>query len=334
MYIFDRFIQRMDFLVRFRESFITHLDNYTIPHAPQRLYKPMEYILQLGGKRMRPILVLMGCDLFNTPIEKAQDAALAVEVFHNFSLVHDDIMDDAPLRRGQQTVHEKWDVNTGILSGDVMLIKAYQLFENYPAPQFVQLASLFSKTAIEVCEGQQFDMDFETRTDVEINEYIEMIRLKTSVLVGASLQMGAIVAGATDADQKALYNYGQDLGLAFQLRDDYLDAYGDPATFGKQVGGDIIENKKTYLYLKALELGNEQQREELLRWYDSQPADPSEKLSRVKQLFQATTAVTATLEAIESYHNKALAQVDALNISQGNKEVLQSFAEYLLKRNS
>ncbi|MCL4165974.1 UNVERIFIED_CONTAM: hypothetical protein GTU68_038733, partial [Idotea baltica] len=179
------------------------------------------------------------------------NAALSIEVFHNFSLVHDDIMDDAPLRRGEQTVHEKWDINTGILSGDAMLIMAYQLFENYEPSTFQALAKLFSKTALEVCEGQQYDVDFETRNDVTIPEYLKMIEYKTAVLVGAAMKMGAIVANASEADQNSIYEFGRHLGIAFQLQDDYLDAFGDPKTFGKQVGGDIIENKKTYLYLKA-----------------------------------------------------------------------------------
>ena len=208
---------------------------------------PINYILQLGGKRLRPVLTLMTADIFDADYKKALDAALSVEIFHNFSLVHDDIMDDAPLRRGQQTVHEKWDLNTGILSGDAMLIMAYQLFENYEPKTFQDLAKLFSKTALEVCEGQQYDVDFETRDDVTIPEYLKMIEYKTAVLVGAAMKMGAIVANASKSDQEDIYSFGRLLGIAFQLQDDYLDAFGDPKTFGKQVGGDIIENKKTYL---------------------------------------------------------------------------------------
>ncbi|MCL4144881.1 UNVERIFIED_CONTAM: hypothetical protein GTU68_063636, partial [Idotea baltica] len=202
---------------------------------------------------MRPILTLMASDIFSADYKKAMPAALAVEVFHNFTLIHDDIMDDAPLRRGKKTVHEKWDINTGILSGDAMLILAYQFFEDYEPATFQKLAKLFSKTALEVCDGQQLDVDFETRNDVTIPEYINMIRLKTSVLVAAALQMGAIVAETSEENERLIYNFGLNLGLAFQLQDDYLDTFGDPETFGKLIGGDIIENKKTFLYLKCLE---------------------------------------------------------------------------------
>ena len=240
-------------ILDYTEAFNDYLHSKIFLKDPVNLYEPILYILKLGGKRLRPVLTLMTAEIFDTSYEKALDAALAVEVFHNFSLVHDDIMDDAPLRRGQETVHEKWDINTGILSGDAMLINAYQLFENYDGNTFKDLAKLFSKTAIEVCEGQQYDVDFETRDDVTIPEYLKMIQFKTAVLLGASLEMGAIVANASQSCRDAIYNFGRDLGIAFQLQDDYLDAFGDPLTFGKQVGGDIIENKKTFLYLTALQ---------------------------------------------------------------------------------
>ena len=238
---------------QYTEVFVEYLNSKIKEQEPKNLYDPINYILQLGGKRLRPVLTLMATAIFESDYKKALDAALAVEVFHNFSLVHDDIMDDAPLRRGQDTVHEKWDVNTGILSGDAMLINAYQLFENYEGETFRELAKLFSKTAIEVCEGQQYDVDFETRDDVRLPEYLKMIEYKTAVLVGAALKMGAIVAETTKTNCDRIYEFGRDLGIAFQLQDDYLDAFGDPKTFGKQVGGDIIENKKTFLYLTALE---------------------------------------------------------------------------------
>ena len=220
---------------------------------PKNLYEPINYILHLGGKRMRPVLTLMATEVFDVDCCTALPAATAVEVFHNFSLVHDDIMDDAPLRRGNETVHEKWNINTGILSGDAMLILAYQHFEEYEPYVFRALAKLFSKTALQVCEGQQYDVDFETRDDVTISEYLKMIEYKTAVLVGAAMKMGAIVAKTTVENANSIYDFGLNLGIAFQLQDDYLDAFGNPETFGKQVGGDIIENKKTYLYLKAIE---------------------------------------------------------------------------------
>ena len=225
--------------------------NIHIEKHPKSLYEPIDYILSLGGKRIRPVLTLMAADIFDGDHKKAISAAKAVEMFHNFSLVHDDIMDDAPLRRGNETVHEKWNLNTGILSGDAMLILAYQYFENYEPKIFQALAKLFSKTALEVCEGQQYDVDFETRDDVTIPEYLKMIEYKTAVLLGAAMKMGAIVAETSEENADLIYNFGLNLGIAFQLQDDYLDAFGNPETFGKQVGGDIIENKKTYLYLKA-----------------------------------------------------------------------------------
>ena len=228
----------------YQKHFLEFLASKNWKREPINLYEPVDYILKLGGKRMRPILTLMAADIFSKEYKKAMPAALAVEVFHNFTLVHDDIMDDAPLRRGKETVHEKWDINTGILSGDAMLILAYQFFEEYEPIIFQKLAKLFSKTALEVCDGQQLDVDFETRNDVTIPEYIHMIRLKTSVLVAAALQMGAIVAETSEENEQLIYDFGLNLGLAFQLQDDYLDTFGDSETFGKQVGGDIIENKK------------------------------------------------------------------------------------------
>ena len=232
----------MHTISQYQEVIINHFDQLKINKEPRNLYEPIEYILSLGGKRMRPVLTLMTSEIFNASYEKAIDAATAVEVFHNFSLIHDDIMDDAPLRRGNKTVHEKWDLNTGILSGDAMLILAYQFFESYEPNVFQKLAKLFSKTALEVCEGQQYDVDFEVREDVTIPEYLKMIEYKTAVLVGAAMKMGAIVAETSEENANLIYDFGLNLGIAFQLQDDYLDAFGDPETFGKQVGGDIIEN--------------------------------------------------------------------------------------------
>ncbi|MDP5062285.1 MAG: polyprenyl synthetase family protein, partial [Maribacter sp.] len=274
----------------YREEFIAYLDSKKITKEPRNLYEPITYILSLGGKRLRPVLVLMTAEIFKGDFKKALDAALAIEVFHNFSLVHDDIMDDAPVRRGETTVHEKWDINTGILSGDAMLIMAYQLFENYEPNVFRDLAKLFSKTALEVCEGQQYDVDFETRDDVMLPEYLKMIEYKTAVLVAAALKMGAIVAGASDAAQEKMYNFGLNLGIAFQLQDDYLDVFGDPETFGKQVGGDIIENKKTYLYLKALNSGSEMMTKELEHLYSIQPKESDAKINAVRSIFEKTEA--------------------------------------------
>jgi len=259
-------------------------------------------------------------------------AAFAVELFHNFTLVHDDIMDDAPIRRGKATVHEKWDINTGILSGDAMLINAYQLFENYEGETFRELAQLFSETAIEVCEGQQYDIDFETRDDVTIAEYLKMIEYKTAVLVAAALKMGGIIANAPEKEQNSIYEFGKNLGIAFQLQDDFLDAFGDPKTFGKQVGGDIIENKKTFLYLKALESSSSEQQKELRDLYSFQPDEASEKIELVKSMFSESGAVNTIKSEIESYTKKAFEVLKQLEISSEKKDLLKEFGENLMRR--
>ncbi|CAM3402403.1 polyprenyl synthetase family protein [Zobellia roscoffensis] len=316
----------------YRSEFISFLEQKAIKKEPENLYAPITYILGLGGKRLRPVLTLLSAEIFETDYKKALDAALAVETFHNFSLVHDDIMDDAPLRRGQSTVHEKWDINTGILSGDAMLITAYQLFENYDGETFKNLAKLFSKTALEVCEGQQYDIDFEERDDVTLPEYLKMIEYKTAVLVAAALQMGAIIANASEKEQTEIYNFGLNLGIAFQLQDDYLDAFGDPKTFGKQVGGDIIENKKTYLYLNALELGSSVQNKELLDMYSIQPKDPSAKIEIIKEIFVESGSAKHTQKAIEDYTQRAFELLKTLNISEDKKKILHDFGEGLMRR--
>ena len=299
---------------------------------PKNLYEPIRYILELGGKRMRPVLTLMSAEIFDSNYQKALPAALAVEVFHNFSLIHDDIMDDAPLRRGNVTVHEKWNTNTAILSGDAMLILAYQYFEKYYTDVFRDLAKLFSKTALEVCEGQQWDVDFETRNDVSISDYLKMIEYKTAVLVGAAMKMGAIVAETTTENSELIYNFGLNLGLAFQLQDDYLDAFGDPETFGKQVGGDIIENKKTYLYLKAMEFSDAHQKEQLQHLFSIQPNDNLDKIETIKDIFTKTGAAKATQDCIQEYTLKAFATLQKISIDNEKKEKLQSFGENLMGR--
>lgn len=317
---------------KYQKAFIAYLTEFSTPKEPNNLYQPIEYILELGGKRLRPVLTLMTTEIFDEKFEKALDAALAVEVFHNFSLIHDDIMDDAPLRRGQQTVHEKWNLNTGILSGDAMLILAYQLFENYEGETFKALAKLFSKTALEVCEGQQYDIDFETRNDVTIPEYLKMIEYKTAVLVGAAMKMGAIVANASIEDQNKIYDFGKNLGIAFQLQDDYLDAYGNPESFGKQVGGDIIENKKTYLFLKALELSDTNQNQELVKLFNSHNSNNEDKITKAKQIFDATGASTVTKQIIVEYTENAFKLLDAMSISSEKKSLLKQFGIALMNR--
>ncbi|MGP1478782.1 MAG: polyprenyl synthetase family protein [Capnocytophaga sp.] len=314
----------------YRDAFLEHLNTCITIREPRRLYEPIAYILQLGGKRLRPILTLMAADLFDTDYHKALDAAVAIEVFHNFSLIHDDIMDRASLRRGKATVHEKWDTNVAILSGDAMLVRAYQLLESYPPVVFAQLAKLLSQTALQVCEGQQWDMDFENQKQVSITDYLQMIRYKTAVLVGAALQMGAIVAEASTENQKLLYNFGVTIGLAFQLQDDYLDTFGDDS-FGKRIGGDIIENKKTILFLKALTLADESQRVALLQHYAT-IIDSQEKIVAVKALFEQTGAAEKVRQEIENTTNEALEILKKLTILAEKRKQLKDFALMLMSR--
>ena len=333
MYFYAKFLY-MQLIDNFRAEFLSYLEQKNTTRQPENLYNPINYILGLGGKRLRPVLTLLTCDMLGGNSKEALDAALAIEIFHNFSLVHDDIMDDASLRRGMETVHEKWDLNTGILSGDAMMIIAYQCFENYEAPTFKKLAQLFSKTALEVCEGQQYDIDFETRTDVTIEEYLEMIKLKTSVLVAAAMNMGAIVANACDKDMQKIYDFGLHLGLAFQLQDDYLDTFGDVATFGKQIGGDILENKKTYLYLKAFENASEVEKKRLEELFKIEDRSDAAKVAEVTQLFLKTSADKETLTAIKKYTIMAFEDLNELSVSEENKNVLREFGKDLMQRKS
>ncbi len=316
----------------YRGCFNSYLENKIRTKEPRNLYDPIVYIMDLGGKRLRPILTLISTDVLGGKYEDALDAALAIEVFHNFSLVHDDIMDAAPLRRGEKTVHKKWDVNTGILSGDVMLINSYQYFESYPADLFKSLIKVFSKTAIEVCEGQQYDMDFEISDDVTVPDYLKMITYKTAVLVAAAMKMGAIIAKSSEKLQNAIYDYGINLGIAFQLQDDYLDAFGDPENFGKQVGGDIIENKKTFLYIRALELANEEDKSELKNLFSIKPQDPHEKIETVKQIFIKSGAAEVTRKEIEKYTKRAFQILESLEAPESKKGVLQRFGNKLMSR--
>ena len=326
-----KLLQTLD-LTSYQKEFQQYLDKKEWIREPKNLYEPIDYIIQLSGKRIRPILTLMAADILSGDYKKAFPAALAVEVFHNFTLVHDDIMDDAPLRRGKKTVHEKWDLNRGILSGDAMLILAYQYFENYTPEIFQKLAILFSKTALEVCDGQQLDIDFETRNDVTIDEYLNMIRLKTSVLVAAALKMGAIVAESSEKNANLLYEYGLNLGLAFQLQDDYLDTFGNPETFEKQVGGDIIENKKTYLYLKAMELSSGDDKQKLAFFYNQKLEDNSIKIDEVKRIFEKYEIPSLIQQLIHDYTSLAFNLLEKMNMSKLNKEKLTEFGSFLMAR--
>jgi len=300
------------------------------PTNPNLLYDPISYIMGLKGKRMRPILLLMAHQLFDENLETAISPALAIEVFHNFTLLHDDIMDNAPLRRGNSTVHEKWNSNVAILSGDTMMIQSYQLFAKVAEGSVKQVLEVFSKAAIEVCEGQQWDMDFETQDDVEIADYLKMIEYKTAVLLAASLKIGAITANASVEDQNHLYEFGKNIGIAFQLKDDLLDAFGNPETFGKQVGGDILACKKTYLYLKALEVANVSQLEKLTDVYLDDHYPEEEKIENVKSLFEQMEIPMHTKNLMLAYQTKAMKHLES--ISSENKAPLIAFSNKLMDR--
>ncbi|RME03091.1 MAG: polyprenyl synthetase family protein [Bacteroidetes bacterium] len=300
---------------------------------PDNLYRPVRYMLSLGGKRLRPVVLLLCHKLYDDDISPAMPAAAAIEVFHNFTLVHDDIMDEAPLRRGKPTVHHKFDTNKAILSGDVMLVLAYDYLLQLENQTLIPTVSrIFTKTAIEVCEGQQMDMDFEERTNVSVEEYLRMIELKTSVLVAAAMKIGALTGGASDADAQKLYEFGRNLGIAFQLQDDLLDTFGDPEKFGKQPGGDIIQNKKTYLFLKALELADDHTRSQLLGWYSNTDFDEEEKIAGVKSIFTRLDIPAQTKRLQAEFERKAMEQLNGLDAPSEKIDWLKAFAEGLMKR--
>ncbi|MFY0674500.1 MAG: polyprenyl synthetase family protein [Bacteroidia bacterium] len=305
------------------------LAEFNLPQHPENLYASIDYILSLGGKRLRPLMVLMSADAFGASNTDAEKMALVVELFHNFSLMHDDIMDNADLRRGKPSVHVKWDIPTAILGGDALLVKTYQVLMKLKGAYRDELIDLYNTTAIEVCEGQQMDMNFENREAVSIKEYTEMIRLKTAVLMGAAFKMGAVCSEADSKQQNLMYDFGQYLGIAFQIKDDFLDCFGSDA-FGKKVGGDIIENKKTYLQLKALELGSTAQNEQLKSlWAES---DETKKIEAVKQLFEDTGAKGAAEEAMNEYYQKGLQSLSAAELNPENETYLAKFAEYVWLR--
>lgn len=301
-----------------------------LPVQPENLYTPLSYFFSLGGKRIRPVLTLLGAELFGEKKEKAIPAALAVEYFHNFSLIHDDIMDEAPLRRKKPTVHEKWNTNIAILSGDVLLVKAYQELCKQATHHLPQLMQVFNQTAIEVCEGQQLDMDFESGTDVTIEEYIEMIRLKTAVLLGTSLKLGAIVANADKQNQNLLYDFGVNLGLAFQIQDDVLDLFANSATFGKQIGGDILADKKTILTLKAIELVGENN---FLSFKNKQAElKEEEKVVNAKNYFSEIGVKDAVLSIRNAYFKQAEKALQQIEVKDENKQNLRIVMEFLKER--
>lgn len=319
MHSFGQLVQQ------FEEKFISTLP---FPPEPFTLYEPCRYLLKLGGKRVRPVLCLMSNELFGDITSDAWHAAAAVELFHNFSLIHDDIMDKAPLRRGQPTVHAKYGLTAGILCGDVMNIYAYEQL-GYIRQSLPQILQLFNRTAIEVCEGQQIDMDFETRNDVHIDEYIHMITLKTSVLLACSLKMGSLLGGSTEGNANKLYTFGKNLGIAFQLQDDYLDAYGAIDKLGKQNGGDIKANKKTFLLLNALENATAEQRK---RIQDCLVCDGDEKVNTMLQLFGETGSDAACRRAVNKYSQMAFDALEDVAVTSKRKEALHQLASYLLQR--
>ena len=318
----------------YSELFLNYIKSFRFKETPVGLYEPINYLLELGGKRVRPQLTLMATDIFGGNLKKSLPSALSVELFHNFTLMHDDIMDDAPLRRGQQTVHERWNINTGILAGDAMLVQAYQSLEAYPDELFGKLTRLLSQAAIQVCEGQQFDLDFETQSETTIEEYLEMIRLKTAVLVGCALKMGAYISVVDESESQKIYDFGVKLGMAFQIQDDFLDAFGDSETFGKQLGGDIIENKKTILYHKALSMGSFKQKDQLREWFQANKKfnNQVDKVLIVKKLFKETGAAEASQKLMQYYTKEAFNILDTLAINSEKKQLLIDFSNKLMQR--
>lgn len=308
------------------------LANLPYERKPKSLYEPIRYVLSMGGKRIRPMLMLLGYNLFKDNPEKILMNAVALETYHNYTLLHDDLMDNADLRRGHETVHKKWDANTAILSGDSMLVLAYERMAQCDEKHLAKVLKLFTSTALEIGEGQQFDMEFENRNDVKEEEYIEMIRLKTSVLLACALKMGAILADASDEDAENLYKFGEQIGLAFQLQDDYLDVYGDTKVFGKEIGGDITSNKKTYMLINAFNLANDVQRAELQKWVDAEEFDRKEKVAAVTRLYNEIGIDKMAQDKIAYYFEQSKKYLDAVNVPAERKEELAKYAQKMMKR--
>ena len=303
------------------------------PATPNGLYEPIAYTMNLGGKRVRPSLVLMACDAFGGNVEQSVAPAVGLELYHNFTLLHDDVMDKADIRRGKPTVHVKWNDNTAILSGDAMLTMSAQYIAMAPVTVMPKAMELYNTTAMEIYEGQQYDVDFEQRMDVKEEEYLNMIRLKTSVLIGCACKMGAIVAEASDEDAQAIYRFGELIGLAFQLQDDLLDVYGDEKTFGKAIGGDIMNNKKTFMLIKAIEMSQGKDHDELLRWINAENPDRAEKVAAVTDIYTRTGVKALAEKRIEEYTQEALKQLNIVTMSQEGKDAFRAFAEMLMSRN-
>jgi geranylgeranyl diphosphate synthase type II len=323
---------QMEKLEAYKQKINHFLAEENFKKQPSNLYGPIHYTLNLGGKRLRPVLTLAACDLFSGNVDDALQPAIGIEIFHNFTLLHDDIMDDAPQRRGKETVYKKWNSNIAILSGDTMFALAYSYFNSVENRILPGVLETFTHTAIEVCEGQQYDMDFESREDVTISEYLEMIRLKTAVLLGASLKIGALVANAPADQAKLIYDFGVNAGLAFQLKDDWLDAFGNEEKFGKSLGGDIAANKKTYLYLKCLEKASPADSKKLIKLFSGQQPEPAVKIGRVLDLYEKYQVNKESTREMEYFFNLALKAIKNISAHQGKKESLIAYAEWLYKR--
>ena len=309
-----------------------HIAGLEFARTPKELYAPVEYVLSLGGKRIRPVLMLMAYNLYRENVSAIYPQAIAIETYHNYTLLHDDLMDRADMRRNKPTVHKVWNENTAILSGDAMLVLAYRFLAEGNPEKLKEILDMFSTTALEICEGQQFDMEFESRNDVTENEYLEMIRLKTAVLLAASLKMGAVLAGAPEEEAQCLYDFGINIGVAFQLKDDYLDVYGDPAVFGKNIGGDILCNKKTYMLIKALERADVAQKEELQSWIGREDYDPKEKITVVTGLYNKIGIKAVCEDNMREYYVKGITALQGVNIAEEKKQELKSFAKHLMYR--
>ena len=310
-----------------------YLDNLPYERKPTGLYDPIKYVLSIGGKRIRPTLMLLVYNLYKEDPERILSSAVALETYHNYTLLHDDLMDNASVRRGQPTVHKKWDANTAILSGDSMLVLAYERMAKCPVEKLKPVLDLFTETALEIGEGQQYDMDFETRNDVREEEYIEMIRLKTSVLLACATKMGAILADAPQEDADNLYKFGEQMGLAFQLQDDYLDVYGDPEVFGKAIGGDILCNKKTYMLINAFNLANDEQRKRLQQWVNAENPDPRQKIKAVTQIYNEIGISQLAEQKIKHYFNESRKYLEAINLPKERKLELEAYTDKMMKRN-
>ncbi len=308
------------------------LENLPCDRQPITLYTPIHYVLSMGGKRIRPVLMLLAYQLYKDDPESILMQATALETYHNYTLLHDDLMDNADLRRGHETVHRKWNANQAILSGDSMLVLAYERMAQCPKDKLAQVLSIFTETALEIGEGQQYDIDFEQRTDVKEEEYIEMVRLKTSVLLACALKIGATLAGAPEEDLRNLYKFGEQVGLAFQLQDDFLDVYGDPQVFGKAIGGDIASNKKTYMLINAFNHANDAQREELTRWIMAKTFDREEKVAAVTRLYNEIGVDKLALNKIAYYFDESKKYLDAVKVEEDKKTVLRQYAERMMSR--